>query len=203
MMLVLLGFSPFTIEDGSRPVDPRHRRQRPDRLPPGRDLLRQGPHPARLRRLLRLPDRALRRLPARQAGLGLGAAPLRRAAAEEAGQGRRALPRRTAAPSASRTPSATSSAASRARGWRRRKRRPSPRPARPAKKCASEPNASPTPATAKTTDSRLRCRCRRGSRSLRPSAGGRLRWRCGFRGLRGRRFRLRLRRRRGHRGPIA
>ena len=45
-------------------------------------------------RLLRPPDRDLRRLPDRQAGLPLGAPPLRRAASEEAGEGRGALPPR-------------------------------------------------------------------------------------------------------------
>ena len=47
-------------------------------------------------RLLRLPDRDLRRRADRQARLALGPPALRRAAAEEAGEGRRALPARPA-----------------------------------------------------------------------------------------------------------
>ena len=70
-------------------------------------------------RLLRPPDRDLRRLPDRQAGLALGAAALRRAATRRSRPRPRSASRPTAAPSASRTPSATSSAASRAREWRR------------------------------------------------------------------------------------
>ena len=58
----------------------------------GGDLLPQGPQPARHHRLLHLPAGALRGLPDRQTGLGLGAAALRRAPAEEAGEVRRALP---------------------------------------------------------------------------------------------------------------
>ena len=120
MMLVAARLHPVHDRRRLDRGDPRHRPQRPVRLPPGRDLLRSRAgsctacigffvFPIALYGACRLG----------KPRLGLGAAPLRRAPPEEAGPGRGALPARTAAPSASRTPSATSSAASRARAWRR------------------------------------------------------------------------------------
>ena len=120
MGLVLLGVSPFDLrhrlgEGGHR----QHRRRPAARLRLGRDLLRQGAAAARARRLLLLPDRALRRLPDRQAATRPG----RGAATASGGRRSRRRPKSastpTAAPSASRTPSATSSAASRARASQR------------------------------------------------------------------------------------
>ena len=78
---------PLQLRDRLSRRNARQHRYRPRRLRPGRRLLRKAAAPARRGRLLRLPDRDLRRGADRQAGIALGAAPLRRAAAGEAGEG--------------------------------------------------------------------------------------------------------------------
>ncbi len=140
MMLILLGFSPFSFDTGSVEQTVGSILGARRRLRPGRDLLRQAAGPARHDRLLRLPDRDLRRLAARQARLPLGAPALRRAATRRSRPRPKSASRPTAAPSASRTPSATSSAASRARASPPPKTRRSRPPARRPKKCATGPN---------------------------------------------------------------
>ena len=72
MRLILLGFSPVAIETGSASAVIGSVLTAVLLFAWVVDLLRQGARPARHGRLLHLPDRALRRLPARQAGLGSG-----------------------------------------------------------------------------------------------------------------------------------
>ena len=137
MMLILLGFSPFSFDTSSFEETIVSILGAAARLRLGRDLLRQAARPARHDRLLHLPDRDLRRSADRQAGVALGAPTVRRAATRPSRPRPKSASRPTAAPSASRTPSATSSAASRARESPRQPKRRWPQPARPPKKFAS------------------------------------------------------------------
>ena len=89
--LIVLGANPFEFGSEGEGIVGRDRLgaaadlRRRDLLPEGTAAARGDRHPLRA-------AGDLRRLPDRQARLGLGAPPLRRAAAEEAGEGRRALP---------------------------------------------------------------------------------------------------------------
>ncbi len=95
MGLILLGFTPFTFKPDRSIEYDRAAWSRPGRSSRSvGDLLRQAADPAWDGRLLRPPDRDLRRRPHRQAGLALGATALSRARTLEAGGGgRTASPR--------------------------------------------------------------------------------------------------------------
>ena len=108
MMLILLGFSPFSFDTSSVEQTIGSILAAAFVFAPGRDLLRQAAGPARHDRLLRLPDRDLRR----RCGSASPARPGPAAATASATRRSRPRPRSasrpTATPSASRTPSATS-----------------------------------------------------------------------------------------------